>query len=124
MPTRSRHPRRVSSLPRTTQSVTINNASMSGVNFTATSNLAVTYAGPATGVVGTPYTGTFVATGGTPPYSFNISSGSLPLGLSLNGATGVVSGTPTTIGSSSFVGQVTDAASNTATTPTTTVTIS
>lgn len=48
------------------------------------------------GEVGVPYSYTLTAEGGTPPYSFAVSSGALPSGLSLNGATGVISGTPTT----------------------------
>ncbi len=41
-----------------------------------------------------------VMTGGTPGYSnFVVSTGSLPAGMTLNNATGVISGTPTTTGS-------------------------
>lgn len=50
--------------------------------------------------IGVPYNQTLVATGGTITYS--ITSGSLPTGLSLNTTTGVISGTVSTIGSSSF----------------------
>jgi hypothetical protein len=52
------------------------------------------------GVVGTAYTYTFAATGAV---SFALGSGSLPAGLSLNTATGVLSGTPTTAATSVFV---------------------
>ena len=44
---------------------------------------------------GVPYSFTLTASGGNPPYTFAITSGALPAGLSLNGATGVISGTPT-----------------------------
>lgn len=48
------------------------------------------------GTVGTAYGPfTLTATGGTPPYTFFVSTGTLPAGLSLNPATGVISGTPT-----------------------------
>ena len=49
------------------------------------------------------------ATGGTSPYKWAMvqGSGSLPTGLSL-GTTGVINGTPTTAGSSTFTVQVTD----------------
>lgn len=43
-------------------------------------------------IIGTPYSVTLVATGGTLTYS--VTSGSLPLGLSLNSSTGAISGTP------------------------------
>ena len=49
------------------------------------------------------------ATGGTAPYTFSIVSGTLPTGLSLNGSTGVISGTPTTAQNISFVIKATDA---------------
>src|SRR5437867_8771732 len=47
-----------------------------------------------TGVVGVPYSGAMVATGGTAPYKFVLSDGSLPAGLALNSTTGTITGTP------------------------------
>lgn len=44
--------------------------------------------------VGDPYSATITASGGSTPYAWSISSGSLPSGLSLNSSTGVISGTP------------------------------
>ena len=62
-----------------------------------------------------PFSGSFVANGGTPPYTFQLSSGVLPPGLSLtNAATGLVSGTPTASGSYTIFVIVTDSASHTA----------
>ncbi|MGH9735265.1 MAG: putative Ig domain-containing protein, partial [Candidatus Acidiferrales bacterium] len=55
------------------------------------------------------------ATGGTTPYSWSLSSGSLPAGLTLSSSTGAISGTPTASGTSTFTVKVTDASSNTAT---------
>lgn len=49
------------------------------------------------GYVGIAYTETVIVEGGTGPYTMVITAGSLPLGLSFNGTTGVISGTPTTI---------------------------
>ena len=47
------------------------------------------------GKVGNAYSATLTATNGTAPYSFSVSGGSLPTGLTLNPITGVISGTPT-----------------------------
>ncbi len=47
---------------------------------------------------GVPYSAVLSATGGAPPYSnWAIVSGTLPAGLALNAATGVISGTPATL---------------------------
>ena len=64
------------------------------------------------GTAGLAYSTTLSATGGTPPYQWNISSGSLPAGLSLNARTGAISGTPGTAGQSSFTVQVRDSSSS------------
>jgi hypothetical protein len=63
--------------------------------------------------VGSSYSAPLTATGGTPPYTWSIASGSLPAGLSLNASTGVISGTPTAAATSSFTVQATDSTSPT-----------
>jgi hypothetical protein len=63
------------------------------------------------GTTGVAYSATLSATGGTTPYSWSVSSGSLPAGLSLGAATGIISGTPTAAGSSTFTVRVTDSSS-------------
>jgi hypothetical protein len=60
-------------------------------------------------VVGTPYNQTISAVGGTAPYTFTLSDGALPSGLTLNGTTGVISGTPLVIAEVSFTITATDA---------------
>jgi hypothetical protein len=58
-----------------------------------------------------PFSGRAIARGGVPPYSFAISSGSLPPGISLEPSTGEVSGTPLTPGSYSYGLTITDSSS-------------
>jgi hypothetical protein len=66
------------------------------------------------GTVGTAYSQTVAATGGTTPYTFSITTGTLPAGLTLDPASGTISGTPTAVATSSFTVTVTDSASGTA----------
>lgn len=67
------------------------------------------------GQVGVPYSYAYAVGGGLPTYTFSISSGALPAGLSLNPSTGEISGTPTTGESTSFRVRVTDSQSPPAT---------
>jgi subtilisin family serine protease len=62
------------------------------------------------GTVGQSYNQTLAATGGTTPYDWSWSGDTSP-GLSLNAATGTISGTPTASGTYTFTAQVTDAGS-------------
>jgi hypothetical protein len=54
------------------------------------------------------YSATLSASGGSGSYTFAVTAGSLPSWLSLNTNTGVLSGTPTTTGTSSFTITATD----------------
>jgi len=64
---------------------------------------------PAT-VIGTAYSQTISANGGTAPYTFALTAGSLPTGVSLSSA-GVLSGTPTVEGSFPITVTATDSSS-------------
>lgn len=60
------------------------------------------------GTTGVAYSQTFVGSGGTGPYSFGVTVGVLPAGLTLTAA-GVLAGTPTTPGTTAFTVRATDA---------------
>ena len=64
-----------------------------------------------TAVVKSPYSLTLAASGGTAPYIWSVTAGTLPAGLALSTA-GVLSGTPTAAGSGSFTVQAKDSASS------------
>ena len=57
--------------------------------------LQITTASLPDGLIGVPYSQTLTATGGTTPYSFQVTTGRLPAGLTLNVSTGQISGIPT-----------------------------
>ena len=59
------------------------------------------------GIVGTAYNQTIAVTGGAGTLTFTTTTGSLPAGLTLSSG-GAVTGTPTTVGTSSFTVKVTD----------------
>lgn len=61
------------------------------------------------------YNQTVATLGGTLPLTYSILTGTLPTGLSLNTATGAITGTPTVVGASTFTIKVTDFVSLTAT---------
>jgi hypothetical protein len=54
---------------------------------------------------------TLAASGGLPPYSWSIASGTLPAGITLNSSTGRLTGTPSVSGMFPFTVRVTDSAS-------------
>ena len=70
---------------------------------------SLTFPAPPPGEVGVPYSRQLTVTDGTAPYTWSVSSGSLPPGLTLNSSSGLLSGTPTTAGTYSFTVQVVDA---------------
>lgn len=69
------------------------------------------------GTVGTPYTVQFVGNGGNGAYTFARTQGAFPPGapaFNLDGATGVLTGTPTAVGTSVFTIQITSGTISTA----------
>ncbi|MCW2528427.1 MAG: hypothetical protein JWM76_3287 [Pseudonocardiales bacterium] len=66
------------------------------------------------GLLGTAYSSTLVASGGTAPYTWKLAAGGVPDGLSLS-TTGTISGTPTRLGKWSLTPKVTDATGHTST---------
>src|SRR5579872_6303371 len=80
----------------------------------ASTGLQITTTSLASGQVQSAYQASLAASGGTTPYSWSITAGAFPSGLSLSGSSGVISGVPTQSGSFPITAQVTDAASHTA----------
>ena len=72
----------------------------------------ITTASLASATVGTAYSTTLAASGGTTPYTWSRISGSLPAGLTI-GSGGVISGTPTAAQTYSFTVQANDSAAHT-----------
>ncbi len=68
----------------------------------------ITNASLGTGTVGSAYSATLNTSGDQGVVTWEVSSGTLPTGLTLNASTGVISGTPTTPGSSTFTIKATD----------------
>ncbi len=94
--------------------------SSSGGGGGSTTAFAVSTTAADFGVVGTAYTSTLSATGGTPPYTWtDVATALPPLGLALNPATGVISGPATIPTATAFAVtfQVTDSAGGTASGP-------
>ncbi len=79
----------------------------------AANPLTVTTTSLPNGTVTVPYSQSVAASGGSPPYTFTISSGSLPSGLTLSSA-GAITGIPSAVGDSTFTIQATDRQNQTA----------
>jgi len=94
-----------------TISASLGSVTGSTVLTVQTSPLVITTNSLLSGTIGVPYSAALAASGGTLPYTWSISSGSLPAGLALNSSTGAISGMPTTAGTFNFTALVTDSGS-------------
>lgn len=93
-------------------------------SFTIANALTITT--PSTGLGATynsAYTLTVGTSGGATPLTFAIATGTLPTGLSLNTTTGVISGTPSAVGTQTISVRATDANGATATTSSFAITV-
>lgn len=75
----------------------------------AAPNLVVTPGSLPNAVVGVAYTQALTASGAVAPYTYTLQGGSLPAGIQLDAASGVMSGTPVSAGSSTLTVRATDA---------------
>jgi len=89
------------------------NAGSKGYAVVISGPLPITPATLPAGAVTTAYSQTITASSGVAPYTYSVTSGALPAGLTLNPSTGVISGTPTTSNTYGFTITATDSASNT-----------
>lgn len=83
------------------------------LNPASTQALSITTGGLSGASQGNPYSEVFSAAGGTAPYSWRITTGKSPAGLSLNGD-GTLAGAPSATGTFNFAVTVTDASASTA----------
>jgi Putative Ig domain len=81
------------------------------ITYTTVAPLAVTTTALPAATLGQAYSAALAATGGVPPYTWAVTAGALPTGLSLNPATGVISGTPAVPGTGAFTVGLTDSES-------------
>jgi hypothetical protein len=72
--------------------------------------LTITTTSLPAGTLGAAYSATLAASGGTQPYTWSVTGGSLPGGLTLGASTGAITGTPNTSGTFNFTVQVADSA--------------
>ena len=83
--------------------------------FAPITALGITTTSLPSGTLGFGYDTTLGASGGVPPYTWSITSGSLPAGLNPLAANGEISGQPTIVGTYPFTVQVSDSQSPAAT---------
>jgi Putative Ig domain len=100
-----------------TITITSNAYTSQTASIAITLNPALAIATPTlpNGTAGVAYTATLAGTGGTPAYKWTLASGTLPVGLTLGSANGVLSGTPNVAGTYNFTIALSDVSTLTAT---------
>jgi hypothetical protein len=83
------------------------NTALQAFTLTTDAALTITTASLANGVLDAPYSQSLAASGGTPPYQWTVSSGTLPAGLGLS-LSGALAGTPTATGTANLTIEVQD----------------
>ncbi|MGB8522188.1 MAG: Ig domain-containing protein [Candidatus Acidiferrales bacterium] len=78
------------------------------ISVQSPSPLHITTASLPSGMTATSYNTTLNASGGTPPFTWSVINGQLPAGLTLDAQTGLISGIPILLGTSTFTVQVQD----------------
>ncbi len=81
--------------------ITVPTNCAAGTSPTTSPSPAITSGAPTAATAGTPYSFTVTSTG-LPGATYTVGYGTLPAGLQINATTGVISGTPTGTGSSTF----------------------
>ena len=78
----------------------------------STASLVISTSSLPSGQTGAAYSATLAATGGVSPYTWSLTSGTLPAGLTLNASTGAITGTPSAaVASTPLTFKVTDSSS-------------
>jgi large repetitive protein len=78
------------------------------ISIQSPGGLHITTASLPSGMTATSYSTTLNAVGGTPPFTWSVINGQLPAGLTLDAQTGLISGIPILLGTSTFTVQVQD----------------
>jgi len=87
-------------------------SSTASLTFTLNPALVISTTTLPSGVVGTPYSSSVAASGGTGKLAWAVATGTIPPGIAISSTTGALSGTPATAGTYTFSVSVTDSSTN------------